>query len=434
MSKAKANPGLAYEDTPPLSAPLRFFLTAPLFGICAGLVLIFGDGVLSSRWTPGALAIVHLFAAGFMLQVMVGALQQILPVVAGARFPAPLSIAAISHVLLLLGASGLAGGFALGAVDALIGGAVLLVTGISVFLVAGLISLLRSPSLKTNSHAPRDLRLALVGLGVTAVLGLILALTLGAGLSLPLPLPTVVDMHAAWGWLGWGGTLLAATSWVVVPMFQITPGYPARFTRWWAPGVLAGLVLWSLAHALETKVTGMVLGVALVAVFAAFALLTLHLQSRTRRSTPDAPFRAFRGAMGAMLAGLLALSINLVHDADHWSVLAGVLILHGGFGGAISSMLYKIVPFLAWLHLTQAGVRAPNMKKLLPDAPVRQQLRLHLAVLVALVLAVFVSALGPLAGMLMVLEFGWLLFNLVRVLHAWKSAREADEPLRARPS
>ena len=54
--------------------------------------------------------------------------------------------------------------------------------------------------------------------------------------------------------------------------------------------------------------------------------------------------------------------------------------------------------------------------------------------LVALVLAVFVSALGPLAGVLMVLEFGWLLFNLVRVLHAWKSAREADEPLRARPS
>ena len=27
---SSANPGLAYEDTPPLSAPLRFFLTAPV--------------------------------------------------------------------------------------------------------------------------------------------------------------------------------------------------------------------------------------------------------------------------------------------------------------------------------------------------------------------------------------------------------------------
>ena len=425
MTKAKANPGLAYEDTPPLSAPLRFFLTAPLFGICAGLVLLFGDEVLSSRWTPGALAIVHLFAAGFMLQVMVGALQQILPVVAGARFPAPLGIAGSSHALLTLGAAGLIGGFVFGSPNAIVGGAVLLIGGIVVFLIAGLISLVRSPSLKTNSHAPRDLRLALISLGVTAVLGLGLALAVGRGWALPLPLPTFVDMHAAWGWLGWGGTLLAATSWVVVPMFQITPGYPARFTTWWAPGVLAGLVLWSVARSLDMGATSIALGIALAVVFAAFALLTLHLQSRTRRSTPDATFRAFRAAMLAMIAGLVALTVNLVHDAEYWTVLAGVLILHGGFGGAISSMLYKIVPFLAWLHLTQAGVRAPNMKKLLPDAPIRQQLRLHIVVLITLMLAVFVSAFARVAGLLMVVEFGWLLFNLLRVLRAWQRARQA---------
>ena len=87
---SSANPGLAYEDTPPLSAPLRFFLTAPVFGLIAGLVLIFDGELLGSRWTPGALAVVHLIAAGFMLQVMLGALLQILPVVAGAAFPAPL--------------------------------------------------------------------------------------------------------------------------------------------------------------------------------------------------------------------------------------------------------------------------------------------------------------------------------------------------------
>ncbi len=434
MSKAKANPGLAYEDTPPLSAPLRFFLTAPLFGICAGLMLMFGDEVLSSRWTPGALAIVHLFAVGFMLQVMVGALHQILPVVAGAHFPAPLAVASSSHVLLVLGAAGLAGGLGFARTDALIGGAGLLIAGISVFLVAGLISLVRSPSLNTSSRAPRDLRLALIGLGVTAVLGLLLALALGGGLSLPLPLPTFVDIHAAWGWLGWGGTLLAATSWVVVPMFQITPGYPAQFTTLWAPGVFAGLVLWSVARWFDMGTTSIVLGIALVAAFAAYASLTLYLQSRTRRSTPDAPFRGFRVAMVAMIAGLLALCMNLVDDGEHWTVLAGVLILHGGFSGAISSMLYKIVPFLSWLHLTQAEVRAPNMKKLLPDTTVRQQMKVHLAVLVTLVLAVFVNALAPVAGLLMVVEFVWLLLNLLRVLRAWHRAREANEPLRARPS
>ena len=57
-------PGLSYDDTPPFSAPIRFFLTAPLFGVAAGLTLIFGGEILVSRWTPGALAITHLFAAG----------------------------------------------------------------------------------------------------------------------------------------------------------------------------------------------------------------------------------------------------------------------------------------------------------------------------------------------------------------------------------
>jgi len=127
--------------------------------------------------------------------------------------------------------------------------------------------------------------------------------------------------------------------------------------------------------------------------------------------------------MVALILGLAALAANAAHDADHWSVLAGVLILHGGFGGAISAMLYKIVPFLAWLNLTQSGVKAPNMKKLLPDPPVRQQLRLHLVVLVVLVAGVFEPLVARLAGVLMAAEFAWLLLNLVRVIRAWQRAR-----------
>lgn len=420
---SSANPGLAYEDTPPLSAPLRFFLTAPLFGIVAGAVLAFGDGVLTSRWTPGALALVHLIAAGFMLQVMLGALQQILPVVAGARFPAPLGVASTTHALTSLGAAGLTTGLGLGLPGAIVGGGLLLVAGIVVFLGAGLLALVGAPAVVGTTRAPRDLRLALIGLAVTGTLGLALALALGRGLALPVALPTLVDLHAAWGWLGWGGILLAATSWVVVPMFQITPGYPPRFSAMWAPAVLAGLILWSLARFADAGIASITLGIVLLTLVVSFAALTLHLQSRTRRSTPDAPFRSFRSAMVALILGLAALAANAAHDADHWSVLAGVLILHGGFGGAISAMLYKIVPFLAWLNLTQSGVKAPNMKKLLPDPPVRQQLRLHLVVLVVLVTGVFEPLVARLAGVLMAAEFAWLLLNLVRVIRAWQRAR-----------
>ncbi len=64
-------PTLSFEQAPPISVPYRFFLTAPLFGAVAGLVLAwFGPAALESRWSPGALAMTHLIVVDFMLQVM----------------------------------------------------------------------------------------------------------------------------------------------------------------------------------------------------------------------------------------------------------------------------------------------------------------------------------------------------------------------------
>ena len=422
---SSANPGLAYEDTPPLSAPLRFFLTAPLFGLVAGLVLLFDGELLVSRWTPGALAVVHLFAAGFMLQVMLGALLQILPVVAGAAFPAPLRIAGITHVLLGAGAASLAFGLGVGAPGAIVGGGALLACGLVIFLAASLIGLTRAAPAQGASRTPRDLRLALAALGLTTVLGIVLAVALGGGVALPVALPTLVDLHAIWAWLGWGGLLLAATSWVVVPMFQITPAYPARFTCFWAPGTLAVLLAWSLSLIAGLNALTLVLSALLLAAAAGYALQTLKLQRNSRRTTPDAPFRAFRLSMLALLGSLAALLVSMVHDAPQWPVLAGVLVFHGTFAGAISAMLYKIVPFLTWLNLTQSRIRAPNMKKLLPDPPIRNQLRLHAAALAALVVAVAAPAAAPLAGLLVAAEFAWLLANLLRAVRAWHQAAQA---------
>lgn len=421
--------GLAYDDTPPFAAPLRFFLTAPLFGLAAGAVLVLEGEALGSRWTPAALALVHLLTTGVMLQVMTGALMQILPVVAGAPLPAVRQVATLTHLGLGSGAAVLSWGLFRSNPVAMLTGAMLLGAGLLVFLVAALLGLRRAPVAQGHGRTPRDLRLALAGLVVTAILGVLLTLVLALRVELPVPLLALADLHAGWGWMGWGGALLAATSWVVVPMFQITPAYPSVLTRFWVPAVGAALLLWSLALGLDSA-AGMLTGVALLGALAMlFAVTTLRLQARSRRSIPDASFLAFRDAMLAMMVGVAAVAGTPFSAAPLWPVLAGVLILHGGFVGVISAMLYKIVPFLAWLHLTQAGLKAPNMKKLLPDLPVRRQLRLHRVALLALLLACGLEALPPglealpgVAGLLLMVEFGWLWVNLLRVALAWQRA------------
>ena len=77
---------LSFDQAPPFSAPFRFFVTAPLFAILAGALLLWsGPELFASRWTPTALALTHLLTAGFMMQVMRGEHIQLRELMASAE-------------------------------------------------------------------------------------------------------------------------------------------------------------------------------------------------------------------------------------------------------------------------------------------------------------------------------------------------------------
>jgi hypothetical protein len=96
-------PGLSLEQAPPFSVPLRFFLSAPLFLVAAGV-----GAALLPEWmvvplSPATLALTHLATLGFLGMAMLGAMSQMLPVVAGVPLPCVRPIAWVSHLGLLLG-------------------------------------------------------------------------------------------------------------------------------------------------------------------------------------------------------------------------------------------------------------------------------------------------------------------------------------------
>ncbi|MDB2562592.1 hypothetical protein N9X61_03195, partial [Sulfurimonas sp.] len=96
--------GLSIDQAPPISAPLRFFLTAPLFAILAGfLILLTESESLISRFTMDSIVITHIITIGFLGFIMLGAMTQMLPVLAGAKIPKVNVIATLSHALLVLG-------------------------------------------------------------------------------------------------------------------------------------------------------------------------------------------------------------------------------------------------------------------------------------------------------------------------------------------
>lgn len=411
---------LSFDSAPPLAAPLRFFLSAPLFAVLAGLLLAFdGEGALVSRWTPSTLALTHLLTVGFMLQVMLGASLQILPVVARAAPWRPLLIARLVHPLSIVGALLLVAGLRWGSRFALESGALLLLLAIAVFVV-GVAVLFRQ---RSSTPTIRGLKLAFVALVVVALLGGLLAFALSRGWQLELR--ALTDLHAGWGLAGWAGVLLAAVACVVVPMFQLTPRYPQRIMRLAPLAVIATLVAWGTAAVFGPSWLVPLAQLVLCAAGIAFALLTLRLQWQRRRTGPDTTLRYWQSAM---LASVLALSMLAgsvlvpgLAASDVLPMAAGVLLIVGGYVACMIGMLYRIVPFLAWLHLQKlARTRVPSMNQFLRDDETLPSLGVHLVALLLLVGATVVPLLAIPAGLGVVLSSGLLEWNLMRVLRRYR--------------
>lgn len=424
---------LSFEQAPPISAPFRFFVTAPWFAAAAGaLLLVEGADLLVSRWVPATLAATHLIVLGFMLQVMCGALLQFIPVAMGGNVWRPRRLAALTHASLSTGTLLLVGGFLGFGNGLLIAAAVLIGAGMSVFLLAVGLSLWRTT---TTSPSVIALRLAHLSLAVTLLIGIALASALATGQ--PWALPALTNVHASWGLLGWGLTLLVGVSYFVVPMFQLTPPYPSWLTRSLTPALLLLLLVWSALFpdfASPWQEGVLLAGLGLAGVFAG---VTLNLQQRRRRKLKDSTFWFFRVAMlsllGVGLSTVFMLAFPEVINSDRLTVWTGLLVLVGTFGSAINGMLYKIMPFINWLHLqqhySQHGRLPPTMDKMLPERRMRLQFRAHIVALLVLLAAVWLPLLARPAGVLLLIDAAWLGSNLIAIARAYRRHRAALPPL-----
>ena len=424
-------PGLSFEQAPPISVPFRFFLTAPLFGMAAGLLLLWqGPAALASRWTGVALALTHLIAVGFMLQAMCGALLQMLPVAAGANIWQPQRVTHLTHAGLTIGTLLLLAGF-LSEQALFFRIAVPFMTiSLGAFAVIVLVGLFRTPAKGPTIVA---LRIAVCGLIITISLGATLASTFGWQLALPLT--EITHVHVAWGLGGWSLLLVAGVGYLVVPMFQLTPPYPGWFTRGFSVALFFLLAAWSISWLPLQRPDALQAALACAAALlaAAFAAVTLRLQGQRRRKVTEPTLLFWRLAMVCLIlaaAGVVLQQLKPGEGEDYAGTpfLLGVLLMVGVFMPVISGMLYKIMPFLNWLHLQKIGkpgLVVPNMRQMIPEPRMTMQLRLHLAALLLLLGAVPLPWLVYPGGLALIASCAWLEWNVVEAARNY--ARFKDE-------
>lgn len=422
--------GLALEKAPALGVPGRFFVTAPLFGVAgAGVLLVLGGDVLASRWSPVTLAAVHLVTLGVLTMTMCGAWMQLLPVLVAAPIARARAVSVAVHAPLALGAALLPLGLASGSPLVLAASAAALAGALLVFIVAAANALRQRGARHASATG---MGLALAALTMTLVLGLLAlssrAFPGAAGFAAP------IALHIAWAAVGWVGLLVISVALQVVPMFQLTPAYPAWLSRFLVPALFALLVAYSIAGAVPafTAASSMLLALGL----GAFAATTLALQARRRRRVPDVGVSYWRLGMASLLAAaalwIAGLAVpGLAADA-RFPVLVGALYLVGFAVSVVIGMLYRIVPFLVWLHLHQTRIRLgpgrgvdvvdlPNVKQIIPEARMRLQWRVYGAGCALLLAAVlFPGPLAHAAGALLAVALALLARDLAAAVRLYR--------------
>ncbi|WP_435628496.1 hypothetical protein [Candidatus Ferrigenium straubiae] len=387
---------LSAEQAPPISVPLRFFAVAPAFLALAALLLAMADGnPIAELRSPAQIAATHHITLGFMAMVMMGAVQQLLPVVIGSPMPASRWVAWLTFLPLIAGVLFLSAGFMLGKPVLLDLSWPLLGLAFLVFIAASLTSVARATAKNATKTA---LLLAILSLAGAVVLGMLLARGYANGLALPYAKLSAAHISLALG--GWVLLLAIGVSYQVVPMFQLTPNYPKWMTVWLAPAIFATLLL-NLALLLPES-TPRWAGFAAETIFwvlaCSFAVVTLRLQSQRRRHIPDAPLSFFRMGMASLMAAALfsLAALAFPSAAEQLRTLSALAFLLGFALSLIQGMLYKIVPFLVWFHLFRGGLKTgvPNMKAIIPESGMWHHLRLHGATLFAALLAPWWNAAG----------------------------------------
>jgi len=431
----KRAPGLTLEQAPPISVPFRFFLSSPLFGLTAAIILIAaGPDALLQRWEPVTLALTHLITLGFITMVMIGAMLQMIAVVAGSPTWRPRLVSTVAHSLLSLGVIALAAGLWLDHAGLMWFGLIMPAIGLIFFLASIALSLARS---RVHSPTVTGMRLAVASLAIALSFGL----KIGAEHIWQFQLHVAhlwTNVHLAWSLIGWVGLLVISVAYEVVPMFQLTPPYPAWMQRWLSKSMIAVLILWTITYLLNMPDWLIMLpGLCIAAALILFAVTTLYLQSHRRRRRPDVTMDFWRiGMLSLLVSVLLWISgqiIPVLAAWPHYDLLLGITYIVGFSVSVINGMLYKIVPFQVWFHLqsrhiSQTGL--PTVKEIIPDHRTRRQMRFHLSALLLLAAAaVWPEWFAYSAGILFAISFLLLAANLIAAIRIYLQTKESlDEP------
>jgi hypothetical protein len=420
--------GLSLDQAPPISVVFRFFVTASIFGVLLGLFLLLDNlSLLPSVSYGKELFVTHILALGVMASFMLGALFQMLPVIAGVSIQTPTQKVLMVHILFIVGLIIQLYLFLNGSIP-------LLYFLASAYLGAGLlyamvIMLKELIKIKDHSSSSKGMLFSLVSFTLAIVLGIYLLLTLGGYVDGVL-FTKVKELHYSFALFGWVSLLIVSVSFQVVEMFYVTPKYPPFMSKYLTLSIFTLLLLKSIAIFMlfETELITAFLSI----LFMVYAGVTLHRLYHRKRPTSDATVWFWRLGMGLLMVSMFITLLDTFIDITLEVKMLSYLTFIGFALSIVFAMVYKIVPFLTWFHLSNQGyMEAPMMHDVIHPKKAKKQFYIYVAMLTFLMLSLFfnVIIIDILASFLVVISFGWLLYNLIYAMKKYNYTQKYTQKI-----
>ena len=401
--------GLSVDQAPPISAPIRFFVTAPLFAVLAGILILFSDAaVLSSRFSTHTIAVTHALTVGFLSFVMFGALLQMLPVLAGVRISKVDLVAKSSYAFMLVGTLSMIFGLWFDISKLILLSSLLLGSGFLILIISMLIAL------KGVVNVTASVRAIITGLIfalLITLMGMHLLSSYGIGKFSDLHL-LFANIHSVWAVFGFAGVLIIGVAFHVLPMFYVAPRFKKFCKQKVVWLVTSGLLLWLFLNIfIESYST---IGKIWVALFFWAFSTTVYLKlNARRRKVSDITVWYWRSASIFMTLGTFAWAINDFFD-EKYIVIVSILIGGGFILSIMSGMLYKIVPFLVWFHLNAKGYMSiPTMNDMISKKLAKAQFFLFMLSLIGFIVSFFIPNILPLFAVTFIISMAILEYNIV---------------------
>jgi len=414
--------GLSLDQAPPLSVVFRFFFSGALFGILAGvLILLFKTSIFNAH-SLEAIMLTHTLTLGVMLSFMFAALFQMLPVIAGVTLKSPIQKANwvqypfMFGVISLLFAFNFNSPFLFGMASLFLGGSILY---IAVIMLKNLIKL------PHHSSSSKGILATLISLFIVIILALYLTGTL-AGLFSGTYYTEVKEAHYSFGLFGWIALLIVSISFQVIEMFYVTPSYPKLVSHYLTLSLLTLLVITSIIG-LFISYIWMFSNILLAFVLSGYALLTLKRLTQRKRPLTDATVWFWRTGMSSLVLSMALMAISQFKEIAALQTLSYIFFASFALS-IVFAMFYKIVPFLTWFHLNSQGYfTAPMMHQVIHPKTAKKHLYIHLATIITFVLSTFIPQMILLAGLLTILSFGWMAYQIIHAHLLYKKTQKTGE-------